>query len=104
MIVKSRFFIDHGVVHDRLTGQHVGMEAEPGNPERLLTLLRELEGYRPVTLHVDNTTLARQIAADPDDEPEAEDSFSRLNQALEEIRVNGIDVGRAEPHAEDSPK
>lgn len=39
----SRFFIDHGVVHDGLTGQHVGMEAEPDHVERLLALLRDLE-------------------------------------------------------------
>ncbi len=61
MTVKSRFFIDHGVVHDRVTGQHVGMEAEPSNPERLLALLHELE----------MAALEAEIRADPDDEPMA---------------------------------
>lgn len=57
----SRFFIDHGVVHDRLTGQHVGMEAEPDHAERLLALLRELE----------MSILKAEIRGDPDDEPSA---------------------------------
>lgn len=57
----SRFFIDHGVVHDRLTGQHVGMEAEPDHAERLLALLRELE----------IGALKAAILADPEDDPSA---------------------------------
>ena len=39
----SRFYIDHGAIHDRKTGQHVGMDAEPESVERLLALLQELE-------------------------------------------------------------
>ena len=39
----TRFFIDHGVVHDRKTGQHVGLSDEPGAAERLLALLLTLE-------------------------------------------------------------
>lgn len=40
---QSRFFIDHGVVHDRATGRHLG-GMEPGAAAHLLAVLQELEG------------------------------------------------------------
>lgn len=43
---EPRFFLDHGVVHDRKTGRHVGADFEDDSAERLLTLLRELENER----------------------------------------------------------
>lgn len=64
--VKSRFFMDHGMIHDRVTGQHIHThpEFEPGAQERLFALLQELEGYRPMKLNFDNEALERQILAD----------------------------------------
>lgn len=35
----DRFFIDHGAIHDRMTGKHVGMQAEVEWQPRLLSLL-----------------------------------------------------------------
>jgi hypothetical protein len=41
---ESRFFIEHGVVHDRKTGRHVrGVDMEGDSAENLLAILRELE-------------------------------------------------------------
>lgn len=41
---ESRFYIEHGVVHDRKTGKHlVGCYYTDEDPDRLLSVLRELE-------------------------------------------------------------
>lgn len=42
---ESRFFIDHGVVHDRKTGKHVRCGCFPyeGTVDDFLKLLQELE-------------------------------------------------------------
>lgn len=43
----SRFFIEHGMVHDRKTGRHlVGLNHGGEAPEALLAVLRELENER----------------------------------------------------------
>jgi len=38
----DRFFLDHGAIHDRLTGKHVGMQAEIDWQPRLLSLLNDM--------------------------------------------------------------
>ena len=44
---ESRFYIDHGMVHDRKTGKHlVGCDYAGERPETLLTVLHELENDR----------------------------------------------------------
>lgn len=42
---ESRFFIDHGIVHDRKTGRHLRGNGEYGDAtaEELLAVLQELE-------------------------------------------------------------
>lgn len=42
--VGPRFFMDHGMIHDRVSGQHIHTdpEIEPGATERLFALLNEL--------------------------------------------------------------
>lgn len=44
-LVESRFFIDHGIVHDRKTGKHLRGNGEYGDAtaEELLAVLHELE-------------------------------------------------------------
>jgi hypothetical protein len=66
---KSRFFIDHGMVHDRKTGKHlVGMNAAGETPENLLAVLHELEvsrdAWRMTAKTVDvATALAQPVAS-----------------------------------------
>lgn len=44
---ESRFYIDHGMVHDRETGKHlVGCDYAGETPETLLDVLRRLEADR----------------------------------------------------------
>jgi len=68
---EPRFFIDHGMIHDRETGKHV--TTEPDSPfcdgiEACCTLLNKLvtknRGTFPIL--VSSEQLARQIASDPD--------------------------------------
>jgi hypothetical protein len=43
--VERRFFIDHGVIHDRVTGKHVVTDGKPpfeDSLEQVLDLLNEL--------------------------------------------------------------
>lgn len=76
-MTEPRFYIDHGMIHDRKTGKHV--TTEPDSPfcdgiVKCRELLNELAGQRePRTfpLLVSTARLAEQIAADPDIECEA---------------------------------
>lgn len=43
MISESRFFIDHGVIHDRETGRHLTADYERDYPQELLNVLQFLE-------------------------------------------------------------
>lgn len=38
-----RFFVDHGVIHDRKSGRHLTAEMEPSYPEALCAVLQEFE-------------------------------------------------------------
>jgi hypothetical protein len=43
--VAERFFVDHGMIHDRVTGKHVttdGVEPFEDGPEKVCALLNEL--------------------------------------------------------------
>lgn len=67
---ESRFFIDHGIVHDRLTGKHLRGTDEYGDKASdLLAVLQELESRS--LLQITRAKLRQQIANDTDDEPEA---------------------------------
>jgi hypothetical protein len=45
---QPRFFMDHGMIHDRVSGQHIhtDQDIEPGATERLFALLNELHSAR----------------------------------------------------------
>lgn len=43
MSAESRFFIDHGVIHDRETGRHLTADYERDYPQELLNVLQFLE-------------------------------------------------------------
>jgi hypothetical protein len=68
---ESRFFIDHGLVHDRKTGRHLRGTGEYGDStaEELLAVLHELEQapYKPLKLHFTREAIRKAIKADPDD-------------------------------------
>lgn len=65
-----RFFIDHGVIHDRVTGKHVVTDGQPPFEDSLEQVLDLLNGLAPQTPssnvanagnlpHVKNTVAAR---------------------------------------------
>jgi len=77
MAVEARFFIEHGMIHDRMTGKHV--TTQPDTPFcdgiekccELLNALAERRGPRVFPLLFDNDWLANKIKNDPDIECEA---------------------------------
>lgn len=69
---EPRFFIDHGVVHDRVTGKHVTTEPDSAFCDgiesccELLNALAEQREPRRLSLKFSNDWLAEKIRADPD--------------------------------------
>lgn len=91
---QSRFFIDHGVVHDRKTGQHVGAAFEDDSADRLLALLHSLENDRDAwrmtatALEATARLASTGSAQHPDDE--AVDRFAAAMKAkLADARNKG---------------
>lgn len=72
MTTEPRFFIDHGVIHDRLTGKHVTTEPDTifcdgvEHACELLNALSERRETRPIKLHFSNDWLQEKITSDPD--------------------------------------
>ena len=85
-VTGLRFFIDHGMIHDRKTGKHVTTDADTpfcDGIERCCELLNELASPPPRTfpLLFDNEWLKSKIATDPDIECEAGPSLDKLGVA-----------------------
>ena len=71
-MTEPRFFIDHGMIHDRLTGKHVTTEPDSQYCDgiehacELLNSLAERREPKPLKLHFSNDWLRENIASDPD--------------------------------------
>ncbi|MGY3359793.1 hypothetical protein ACVWZK_006456 [Bradyrhizobium sp. GM0.4] len=80
---QPRFFIDHGMIHDRLTGKHVTTEPDSAFCDGvakccdLLNSLAERREPRVFPLLFDSNWLEDKIKADPDLECEAGPDLSR---------------------------
>jgi len=60
----GRFFLDHDAIHDRMTGKHVGMQAEIDWQPRLLSLLNDM--WEQITA-LERSGLKAASPAAPDD-------------------------------------
>lgn len=95
---EPRFFIDHGMIHDRLTGKHVTTEPDSAFCDgivkccELLNSLVERRQPRVFPLLFDSNWLENKIKSDPDVECEAGPDLTRnepqqpnMREALEDI-------------------
>lgn len=95
---EPRFFIDHGMIHDRLTGKHVTTEPDSAFCDgivkccELLNSLVERREPRVFPLLFDSNWLENKIKSDPDVECEAGPDLTRnepqqpnMREALEDI-------------------
>lgn len=71
-MTEPRFFIDHGKIHDRVTGKHVTTDLDSQFCDgiisccELLNALAEQREPRPLKLLFDNDWLREKIKTDPD--------------------------------------
>jgi hypothetical protein len=79
---EPRFFIDHGMIHDRQTGKHVTTEADSAFNDgilrccELLNALAEQREPKPFPLLFDSNWLEDKIKTDPDIDCEVGPSLS----------------------------
>lgn len=79
---EPRFFIDHGMIHDRETGKHVTTDPDTAFCDgiekccELLNSLSERREPRTFPLLFDNNWLTEKIKSDPDIECEAGPALS----------------------------
>lgn len=71
-MTEPRFFIDHGMIHDRVTGKHVTTEPDSQFCDgilsacELLNALAERREPKPLKLRFNSDWLREKILADPD--------------------------------------
>lgn len=94
----KRFFIDHGVVHDRATGRHLTQHIEEDYPQHLCDLLNNLQaekdGYREALMVlVELKQIKRRI-----ENGTANDSMLRYYEASKEGAWHGAEVVLTKTH------
>lgn len=98
MTIQRRFFIDHGVVHDRATGRHLTQDIEDDYPQHLCDLLNDLQaekdGYREaLTVLVELKQIKRRI-----ERGKANDSMLRYYEASKDAAWNGAEAMLTKTH------
>lgn len=89
---EPRFFIEHGVVHDRQTGKHIGAAFEDDASERLLALLQSLENDRDAW----RMTAKSFNAATPPPQPRGEGMVLVPREPTEAMLAEGRQVSQFE--------